>query len=73
MIIDSRFWFTNASILSLTNKIIGLLKNPDLLQTAGKKNKQTAERNYAWEDIAKKTEYIYQLNEKAHELKLKTV
>ncbi|MDO9509734.1 MAG: glycosyltransferase family 4 protein [Candidatus Magasanikbacteria bacterium] len=73
VVTDSQFWFTNASILSLTNKIVGLLKNPTLLETAGKKNKQTAERNYAWEDIAKKTENIYQLDEKEKVLKLKTV
>jgi len=73
VVTDSQFWFTNASILSLTNKIIGLLKNPTLLENAGKKNKQTAERNYAWEDIAKKTEMIYQLDEKEKVLKLKTV
>jgi len=74
VITDSHFWFTNASILSLTNKIIGLMKNPELLKTAGRKNKQTAEKNYAWEDIAKKTEYVYQLsNEETRELKLKTV
>ena len=73
VITDNQFWFTNASILSLTNKIVGLLKNPTLLENAGKKNKQTAERNYAWEDIAKKTEMIYQLDEKEKVLKLKTV
>ncbi len=70
---DSHFWFTNASILSLTNKIINLLEKPELLESAGEKNKQTVEKNYAWEDIAKKTESIYQTEEKIHELQLKTV
>lgn len=73
VITDSQFWFTNASILSLTNKIVGLLKNPALLESTGKKNKQIAERNYSWEDITKKTEMIYQLDEKEKVLKLKTV
>lgn len=73
VITDSRFWFTNASVVSLSGKIVSLLKEPGLLQTAGKKNKQIAEKNYAWEDIAKKTENVYKVNEKIPELKLKTV
>lgn len=73
VITDSRFWFTNASVDCLAKKMVTLLENPSLLEQAGNKNKETVEKNYAWEDIAEKTESIYLSDNKAKELKFKTV
>lgn len=73
VITDSRFWFTNASIPCLTDKIISLLKNPELLKFAGNKNKQVVEKNYNWKDIADRTEKIYEMDKETALLKFKTV
>lgn len=73
VITDSRFWFTNASVDCLVEKMTALLENPILLDQAGNKNKETAEKNYAWEDIAEKTESIYLSDSDAKEFRFKTV
>lgn len=73
VITDSRFWFTNASVSCLADKIITLLQNPELLEVAGNKNKQIVEKNYDWKDIAEKTEQIYQTDKRTALLKFKTV
>ena len=72
VITDSRFWFTNASVASLAEKMTALLENSELLEEAGNKNKELAEKNYAWEDIAEKTEEIYLSESSAKEFRFKT-
>ena len=56
---DGRFWFANASVVSLKNKIIGLAKNSALLDENGRGNLKLAEKNYRWPDIAGRTAALY--------------
>jgi glycosyltransferase involved in cell wall biosynthesis len=62
VISDSRFWFENASVISLTHKLVTLLEQPELLDSAGASNKTLALANYQWADIAKKVENLYALS-----------
>lgn len=59
VITDGRCWTANASVYSLTKKIIELVKNPAYLEEAGKENLLTVKKYYQWEDIAKRTTAIY--------------
>ncbi len=59
IITDDQFWFNNASIASLAEKIIELIKKPALLEQAGEENKVLVEKNYNWQDITKQTLKIY--------------
>jgi glycosyltransferase involved in cell wall biosynthesis len=59
VVTDNRFWFANASIFSLAEKIIYLLENENLLNESGEKNKKNVEQNYCWTDIAAKTSELY--------------
>lgn len=56
---DERFWFNNADIHSLAQKITKLIQNPNLLKERGNKNKALVEKNYNWQDIAKQTIALY--------------
>ncbi len=56
---DERFWFSNAKINSLAEKIVELIGNEQLLKEAGAKNKIMVEKNYNWEDIVKQTIELY--------------
>lgn len=59
VISDCNFWFSNAKINSLAEKITELVGNEQLLKEAGAKNKIMAEKNYNWEDITKQTIALY--------------
>lgn len=59
IISDCNFWFSNAKINSLAEKIVELVGNEHLLKEAGAKNKLVAEKNYNWEDITKQTVELY--------------
>ncbi len=73
VITDGKFWSANASTFSLSKKIIELVKNPALLEEAGKTNLETVMNYFQWTDIAKKTADLYSLpiTERAHK-KLRT-
>ena len=60
VVTDSRFWFANANITSLSQKIYELLDQPELLKNAGEKNRQVALAKYNWRDIGQKTSELYQ-------------
>ena len=59
VISDERFWFSNANVVSLTQKITELMQNPELLKEKGIKNKAQVEKNYNWKDITKQTVALY--------------
>jgi len=59
IITDSKFWFSNANILSLAYKIIELMSDKKLLENTGKENKELVKIKYNWEDIAAKTAELY--------------
>ncbi len=59
VISDSRFWFHNTNVESLTHKLITLLEQPALLDKAGEANRQTALKDYQWCDITKKVAALY--------------
>jgi glycosyltransferase involved in cell wall biosynthesis len=59
VISDERFWFSNANIYSLAQKITELMQNPEMLKEKGIKNKVLVEKNYNWKDIAKQTIELY--------------
>ncbi|MEK7161038.1 MAG: glycosyltransferase family 4 protein [Patescibacteria group bacterium] len=60
IISDSRFWFSNAKVKSLTEKLVELMSDERLLESAGSKNKINVEKNYSWEDIADQTLSVYE-------------
>lgn len=62
---DGRFWFANASVSSLKNNIIELLKQNELLKENGVKNLNLVLKDYQWEDIAKRTAELYASKPKA--------
>jgi len=59
VVLDSKFWFANANIVSLAGKIIELMQNKNLLEETGKSNRELAGARYDWRDIAMKTAQIY--------------
>jgi glycosyltransferase involved in cell wall biosynthesis len=59
LILDKRFWFTSTDVASLSQRIIDLLSQPQLLKEAGEKNRILAEEHYNWDDIMKKSEEVY--------------
>jgi glycosyltransferase involved in cell wall biosynthesis len=60
LIMDNNFLFHNTSIMSLAKRMLGLLKNKEILKNAGIINKQLVKQNYNWEEITKKTLQIYE-------------
>lgn len=59
VITDNNFWFANASVVSLTEKLIELLADEKKLAEAGKENKKIASKKYDWSLITKKTIMLY--------------
>lgn len=59
IITDRRFLFANTNVESLTNKLIALLKNPELCKETGVKNRMIVAHKYDWDDIAQRTEAVY--------------
>jgi len=59
VITDDQFWFANANIDSLAEKIIELIKKPALLSQTGLENKRIVENKYNWRDICRQTIRIY--------------
>lgn len=59
VITDSQFWFSNASVYSLKEKIVELVRKENLRTEAGEKNLLTVKRFYNWSDIAEKTQETY--------------
>ena len=59
VILDKRFWFQNASIVSLSDKLVELLKDKTALEIAGAQNKETVIAKYHWTDIARETQKLY--------------
>lgn len=59
VISDCNFWFNNADIYSLAEKIVWLVGNEQLLKEAGAKNKIMAAKNHNWEDITRQTAELY--------------
>ncbi len=72
---DNRFWFVNAHIESLTEKIVELAADEKALEEAGQKNCQFAAKHFNWNDIARNTEKLYEkiIGEPAAKLKPATV
>ena len=70
---DKHFWFDNTNIYSLTEKIVELMSNPQLLQEKGRANQVLAQTNYNWEDITKQTIDLYNSVEIPQLKKLKVV
>ncbi len=60
LIVDKKFRFANTDIFALADKIIAIAKNPEWLEAAGKSNRQTTEKKYNWEHIAKNISDLYQ-------------
>ncbi len=56
---DSRFWFNTADAPALANKITELIKQPELLKSAGLANRAIVAKYYSWKDIAEKMEVVY--------------
>jgi len=59
LVTDRKFLFTNADVDSLSQKLIALLKNPEICKEIGAKNRQMVARYYNWDDIVEYTENIY--------------
>lgn len=59
IIMDSDFWFSNGSIVSLADKITELISNKKLLEDTGKLNRKLVQEKFNWPDITDKTERIY--------------
>lgn len=56
---DERFWFANADVTALKNKLINLFQHEAWLTEAGQKNKRLATAEYGWEKIAIDTEKVF--------------
>ena len=54
------FSFKNKNVKDLEVKLSDLLNKPDLVKQTGIKAKKYVEENYNWDNIAKKTENLYQ-------------
>lgn len=66
-IIDDRdFLFRNASISSLADKIVALMKDEKLRNSKGKTNLKLATQKYHWEKLGKETVEIYAKNDDAN-------
>lgn len=59
IITDDNYWFVNANIYSLTDKITGLIQYQNKLNTTGIKNKETVKKKYNWQDITNTTIELY--------------
>lgn len=59
IITDNKYWFSNASISSLADKIIELFQDKKQFAQVGKDNQTKVEENFNWQDITKKTLQVY--------------
>ncbi|OGH88722.1 MAG: hypothetical protein A3J93_01340 [Candidatus Magasanikbacteria bacterium RIFOXYC2_FULL_42_28] len=59
LIKDKNFLFANTNIDELTERIIALIKAPELRREQGAKNAERAQAHYDWAKIARQTENIY--------------
>jgi len=59
IITDSKYWFNNASISSLSDKLIELFKEKRTLPKVGKSNKKLVEKDFNWKDIGEMTLKLY--------------
>ena len=64
VILDNDFLFDNTSITSLAKKMLGLLKNKEILKNIGVNNKELVKQDYNWKDITRKTLQVYECEEK---------
>jgi glycosyltransferase involved in cell wall biosynthesis len=53
------FYFRQGNTRDLEEKLLQLLDNPQILDEVGQKAREVAEKDYAWEKIADKTESLY--------------
>ncbi len=73
LITDTNFLFRNASIVSLSEKIVTLMKNEEMTVESGIKNKALAKKNFNWNSLSQQTLEVYSLAEKIKTARLKTV
>jgi glycosyltransferase involved in cell wall biosynthesis len=73
VISDEQFWFSNANVYSLAQKITELIQNPELLKEKGVANKALVEKNYNWKDITKQTIALYSAPRTGTLKKLQTI
>ncbi len=59
IITDNKYWFNNASISSLADKLIELFKEKENFYKTGKDNKKLVETNFNWKEIGEKTLKVY--------------
>jgi glycosyltransferase involved in cell wall biosynthesis len=59
LIEDKNFVFANTDVDDLTQKMINILKNPALRESASIVNKKQAQEIYSWEKIGDQTEKVY--------------
>lgn len=57
---DRRFWFNTANVYALAEKIVEIMEKPDLMEKAGKENRELSAKEYDWEKITKDTNILYQ-------------
>jgi glycosyltransferase involved in cell wall biosynthesis len=53
LITDQNFLFRNISIVSLADKIVGLMKDKNILSKQGESNKISAAKNYDWKKLSR--------------------
>ncbi len=56
---DRRFLFRAGQTTDLEKKLIWILENPEMLKVAGLQNRQIAEKDYNWDNIAAQIEILY--------------
>jgi len=64
LIDDNNFLFRNASIVSLADKIIKLIKDEKLREESGALNKAKTKKSFNWTDLSKQTLKVYAPTEK---------
>ncbi|MEI7426190.1 MAG: glycosyltransferase family 4 protein [Candidatus Moraniibacteriota bacterium] len=56
---DSCFVFENKNAKDLENKLLGIIRNPDLAKEAGEKSLAVAKQFYAWDDVVAQIDKLY--------------
>ncbi len=59
IITNSKYWFSNACISSLADKLIELFREKEQFKTTGKLNQKLVETDFNWKDIGEKTLKVY--------------
>lgn len=63
LISNPEFFFQNANIVSLSDKIVKLMKDKDKLSEQGEKNKINTTKNYDWKKLSRQTVSVYSTGE----------